>query len=171
MSFGRKGLEPGQSAPGAPRVTRPAADDEIARKREAFIAAERARRGETESGGVSDVAARYQSTGHTPFSQVRPERSVWMAYLLWFILGQISAHRFYLGAYRSAIAQTGLFFSWVVLALAAPTRSHDTLGPVLAVLMIGWIIWVVGDVFLIRGLHRKLCRQPGEAAAAAAAFA
>ena len=170
MSFGRKGLGPGETAPSAPRATRPAADDDIARKREAFLAAERARRAEVE-GGLSDLAVRYQGTGHTPFSQVRPERPRFMAYLLWFVLGQISAHRFYLGAYRSAMAQVGLFFSWVILALAAPKSSHDTLGPVLAVLVIGWILWIIGDVFLIRGLHRKLCRQPGEAAAAAAAFA
>jgi TM2 domain-containing membrane protein YozV len=170
MSFGRKGLGPGESAPSPLRTTRPAADDDIARKREAFLAAERARRAESE-GGVSDLAARYPNSSHTPFSQVRPQRHLYMAYLLWFVLGQISAHRFYLGAYHSAIAQVGLFFAWVALALAAPERSQDTIGPVLMVLMIGWILWIVADVFLIRGLHRKLCRQPGEAAAAAAAFA
>jgi hypothetical protein len=168
MSFGRKGLGPGQSAPSPSRVNGSAVVDEIARKREAFIAAERARREEIESGEVSYVAAHYPGSGYTPLSQIRPERSLFMAYLLWFILGQISAHRFYLGAYRSAIAQVALFFSWVVVALAAPARSYDTLGPFLAVLMIGWILWIVGDVFLIRGLHRKLCRQPGDAAAAAA---
>jgi hypothetical protein len=170
MSFGRKGLSPGEAVPSLPRTTRPAVDDDIARKREAFLAAERARRVEVE-GGISDVAARYSASAHSPFSQVRPERSLFMAYLLWFVLGQISAHRFYLGAYRSAIAQVGLFFGWITLAISAPERSYDTLGPVLAVLAIGWCLWVIGDVFFIRGLHRKLCRQPGEADAAAAAFA
>lgn len=163
MSFGRKGLGPGQSAPSAPRPTRPA-DDEIARKREAFIAAERARRGETESGGVTEVAERYRSTGHTPFSQVRPERSLFMAYLLWFILGQISAHRFYLGAYQSACIQAACY----VLALVFLASGAFVPGAVLGVV---WALWIIADVFLIRGLHRKLCRQPGEAAAEAAAFA
>lgn len=167
MSFGRKGLGPGQSAPSPSRTTRPAADDDIARKREAFIASERARRAEEGGGGISEIAAHYGGSARFPLTRVRPERSLFMAYLLWFILGQISAHRFYLGAYRSAIAQVALFFFWVALALAAPERSYNTLGPVLAVLVIGWILWIVGDVFLIRGIHRKLCRQPSEAAAAA----
>ncbi len=166
MTFGRKGLGPGDPARGgldALRNTGPhAADDEITRKREAFIAAERARQAE-QAGGISEFASTY--------SPPRPERSLLMAYLLWFILGQVSAHRFYLGAYRSAVMQVGLFFFWVALAITAPQASYNTLGPLLAVLVIGWALWILGDVFLIRGLHRKLCRRPGEAAAAAAAFA
>lgn len=166
MSFGRKGLGPGESARGALRPTRPAADDDIARKREAFLAAERARRVDAE-GGVSDLAARYRSSGHTAFSQVRPERPLYMAYLLWFVLGQISAHRFYLGAYRSALVQVGLFAFWVSSAFVFAGK-FDTVGPIVAVALIAWAAWVIGDVFFIHRIHRKLCRQPGEAAAAAA---
>jgi hypothetical protein len=166
MTFGRKGLGPGDPAPGginALRNTRPRpADDEIARKREAFLAAERGRRAE-QVGGFSDHPSTYASP--------RPERSLLMAYLLWFILGQVSAHRFYLGAYRSAVMQVGLFFFWVALAMTAPEGSYNTLGPLLAVLVIGWVLWIVGDVFFIRGIHRKLCRRPGEAVAEAAVFA
>ena len=147
MSFGRKGLGPGESAPGALRPTRPAADDDIARKREAFLAAERARRVDAE-GGVSDLAARYQSSGHTAFSQT-------------------SAHRFYLGAYRSALVQVGLFAFWVSSAFVFAGK-FDTVGPIVAVALIAWAAWVIGDVFFIHRIHRKLCRQPGEAAAAAA---
>ena len=72
MSFGRKGLGPGDPGPVPSRNTRPAADDDIARKREAFLAAERARRAEQGS-GISDLASAYQSP--------RPERSLFIAYL------------------------------------------------------------------------------------------
>ena len=166
MSFGRKGLGPGNSVAGQPRATRPAADDDIARKREAFLAAERARRAEEHGdGGISGVAGHYRSP------DIKRERNLWMAYLLWFILGQISAHRFYLGAYRSAMAQVGLFAVAVIIAISRASSGNYAVGAIMAIAMIGWAVWILGDVFFIHRIHRKLCRKPGEAAAAAAVFA
>jgi hypothetical protein len=170
--FGRKGLEqyasqgsaPPQGLTGldalrntarGPYLTQPQAG-EVTRKVDVFLAAERAQRSQE---GVSDAAGGSRGTD-------RPERSVMMAYLLWFILGQVSAHRFYLGAYRSACAQVGLFAFWLFVALGTPQVSYDTVGPVLAIAMIVWMLWVLGDVFFIHRIHRKLCRKPGEAAAA-----
>jgi hypothetical protein len=133
---------------------------EISRKLDAFRASERARSVDGADGaGVSHAASSDRDTA-------KPERSLMMAYLLWFILGQVSAHRFYLGAYRSAIAQVGLFAVALLIALNGLGSSNYGLGVVMAIAMIGWAIWVLGDVFFIHRLHRKLCRKPGDAAAA-----
>ncbi len=168
--FGRKGLE-GQPSPGfaqhpaqggldglrntarGPFQTQPR-DGDMSRKLDAFVAAERAQRSQ---GGISEAAASYRNTD-------RPERSLMMAYLLWFILAQVSAHRFYLGAYRSAFAQVGLFAFWLLLALGTPSGAYNVMGPILAIAVIGWALWVLGDVFFIHRIHRNLCRKPGEVA-------
>ena len=120
---------------------------------EAFLAAERARNAEL-GGGLSAAAERFAGSG------AKPERSLMMAYLLWFILGQVSAHRFYLGAYRSAMAQVGLFAFVLICAVG------NAVGPLVAVALVAWALWVLGDVFFIHKLHRALCRKPGQAAAA-----
>ena len=132
---------------------------------DAFIAAERARnaeqprssRGSAEA-GISDLAANFRGTA------APPTRSLWMAYLLWFLFGQVSAHRFYLGAYRSAIAQVGLFVAVIVLALGASKESYRTIGPVMGLFIVAWALWVLGDVFFIHRIHRNLCRRPAELA-------
>src|SRR6478735_7135477 len=105
---------------------------DIPRKVDAFRAAERTQRSES---GISDVAAGYRNT-------VRPKRSLFLAYLLWFIGGQVSAHRFYLGAYRSAFAQFGLLVFPLALALATPEGSFNAVGPILAISLIAWGLWV-----------------------------
>jgi hypothetical protein len=172
--FGRKGLDQQVDlAPSAPRAAeglrngnrppfRPQPSGAMTSSRvDAFIAAERARGvREPEQAGVSDVAASYRGTA------APPQRQLWMAYLLWFFFGQLSAHRFYLGAYQSAMVQVGLFVTVVVLALSAPGGSISTMGPVMGLLIIAWALWVLGDVFVIHRIHRKLCRRPGELASA-----
>jgi hypothetical protein len=40
------------------------------------------------------------------------------------------------------------------------------MGPVMGLLIIAWALWVLGDVFVIHRIHRKLCRRPGELASA-----
>jgi len=179
--FGRKGLDQQvDMAPSAPSALaglrngagRPAFGAQSSgaapsSRIDAFIAAERARNAEESrstrgsgEAGISEAAANYKSMA-TP-----PTRSLWMAYLLWFLFGQLSAHRFYLGAYQSAMVQVGLFVTVLFLALSAPGGSISTLGPVMLVLIVVWALWVVGDVFVIHRIHRKLCRQPGEFASA-----
>lgn len=181
--FGRKGLEghqPPQStslaaqsglaglrnAAGGSLQAQPANNPTVSSRVEAFLASERQRAREASAGAsgrsegdVSPFTAGYPDSA-------RPERSLGMAYLLWFILGQVSAHRFYLGAYRSAVAQVGLFAFWLGLALSTPEGAQNTVGPILAVAVIGWALWLLADVFFIRGIHRRLCRQRGDAAAA-----
>lgn len=66
-------------------------------------------------------------------------KSTGIAYLLWFFLGGLGVHRFYLGRNGSAIIQLLLgLFGWL---------------PIFA----GWVVlgvWVLIDAFLIPGIAR-----------------
>lgn len=131
--------------PGNPPVVLDPEAQQLAAKREAFLAAERARRGAEPAGDHGDLLP---PSARPP--RPRPERSLFMAYVWWFILAQISAHRFYLGANKSAIAQVCTFLCWLLLVLAGPPATFVGF----AVMAI-WIIWIFADAFLIPGLHRK----------------
>ena len=157
--FGRKGLAAGAayapgigSTMGGMAVYSPAAaqadieDPDLARKREAFLASERARRSDP-IGAVSDVASNFS------YSRDKPTRSLMMAYFLWFFCCAISAHRVYLGAYQSALAQAGLWIGGVILLLSGVTAVGG-------LMMLGGGIWMLADVFLIPGIHRKYCASP-----------
>jgi hypothetical protein len=163
MTFGRKGLGPGDPAPGgieALRNTRPRPDDELARKREAFLAAERERRLQSAEDGLSGAEPGYEGRA------IRPERSLAMAYVLWFLFGQFSVHRFYLGRLQSAMIQFGLAaFSWMLI-LGGIGGGSGNLGLTGLAVLVVWGLWVLGDVFFIHAIHRKHCRQPGELASA-----
>ncbi len=167
-SFGRKGLRPDMAPPARPKPFGRAQDslssssveldqDEMAALRNAFIASERARQAQpaqrAETGGSAGGAglgiSAPQAAAHIPRS--RPERSMALAYVLWFFLGQLSAHRFYLGAGRSALIQLGLFFCSLLIFFLVPVLG--------AVGLIAWALWLLGDVFLISGLHRRYSQE------------
>jgi hypothetical protein len=165
MSFGRKGLPPGENAGGglrnggpAARISRPAAqpgaDDDLTRKREAFLAAERARKGKTNEAGLSEYAQSYTA-------MARPKRSLVMAYVLWWTCGGVSAHRFYLGALQSAFIQLGTMLLAIMLVLSADSAGAG-MGLIGVAIMFGWGIWVIGDVLFIHKIHRKHCRQANQ---------
>ena len=122
-TFGRKGCEDGSAAPRRDAIVpeerargfgqaQPAIDDdEMARRREAFIAEERARKArlaENPQAEGSDPAA-HRST------HVR-EKSMGVAFALWFGLGAVGAHRFYLGFPVSGTVQASLWIvSWMMV--------------------------------------------------------
>lgn len=72
-------------------------------------------------------------------------KSVFIAYLLWFFLGTLGAHRFYLKAHL-AVAMLGI---WVLSALTA-------------LILIGYVgfgvlgIWWLIDAFLIPGMLERV---------------
>lgn len=219
MSFGRKGLAPGQTAPAATggfgrggtqaaQSAPPVAEiDDIAAKREAFIASERARRtdeigegslpspealaglhnssrpaarrAERIGGGpVGETglpvhqeeqiraAARGMSGGYAPpparrtggYSGRAPNgekflfgdpagRSLGIAYLIWFVIGQTGMHRVYCGSKDTAIIQVGLLVgSFVTLFVFAPIG---------AIGFVAWICWIIGDLFMMPGMLRR----------------
>ena len=131
-TFGRKGAAPDTG-------------DTLAARRAAFIAEERARAGNT---------AAAPAPGAPPdlgFSTARPiyfrEKSMGMAYLLWFLLGGIAVHRFYLGFTASAVIQL----------MMAPLGYAMLIGKSpLGLLILGaaWL-WILGDAFVIPSMVRK----------------
>lgn len=74
-------------------------------------------------------------------------RSIGLAYVLWFILGQLSLHRFYCGQKDSAFMQLGLVFGSLVVMFIFPIFGFVGFGV--------WICWLFGDLFMIPGMLRK----------------
>ena len=240
MSFGRKGLAPGEATPApgggfgragvsgaAAPSAQPASQDDMAAKREAFIASERARAAGVPPAPKEDVphdplinlrnrptaepsylqgapraaqplgqgvstgsnmgpgyaggamrgsgqmsaqqeeeirqAARSMAAGGRSYSggSIEPRgsartsyffgdpagRNLGIAYLLWFVLGQFSLHRFYCGQKDSAIIQMALWMvSIVMLLIFLPL---GVLG------FVTWVCWIIGDLFMIPGMLRK----------------
>ncbi|WP_342071324.1 TM2 domain-containing protein [Yoonia algicola] len=70
------------------------------------------------------------------------KKSTGVAYLLWFFLGGLGAHRFYLGKTGSAIAI-------LVLIIGGALLSAILIG--IPMLIIGGI-WLIVDIFLIPGM-------------------
>jgi TM2 domain-containing membrane protein YozV len=122
-TFGRKGAGP---------------DADMAARRAAFLAEERARPHQ-----------------HAPDEEIagaaRPvfvrEKSLGTAYLLWFFLGGLSAHRFYLGFPASGAIQMGL----VMLGYGL-TFSKSPAG---LIFLLGWSLWLLADAILIIAMHKK----------------
>lgn len=161
MSFGRKGATggaaaiPARPAFGAARPQAPVEDvvDPYAAQRAAFLASERVRK--AESGPSQTPHAHDVSPSYAPSSPVYiREKSMGMAYLLWFILGQLSAHRFYAGATSSAVIQASMFVVGWMLVLSG------ILGAFFVVVAGG--IWVLADAFMIPGLIREANRKARE---------
>ncbi len=147
-TFGRKGMA--AAAPVGRRAqyfTPPpaAVEGEFDRRREAFIAAERARVGEAAEADPMASAARAKEKGLPVFAG---QKSAKVAYSLWFFLGMISAHRFYLGRPITGVAQTCLWYGGLMFWMA----GHElALFP-----MVAGVSWLVADLLLIPGMARAV---------------
>jgi TM2 domain-containing membrane protein YozV len=74
------------------------------------------------------------------------KKSVGVAYVLWLFFGCFGGHRFYAGKTGSAIAQVLLvLIGWLTLVIGVG-----------ALLLVGLIVWVFVDAFLIPGWIRNL---------------
>ena len=93
-------------------------------------------------------------------SKPKSDRSMVVAYVLWWFGALLAAHRFYLGAHRTALAQLGLFWGGLAIAALMSKKSTIWIGglavPPLGIMMIIiCIFWVIIDVLLIPGLMRR----------------
>ena len=166
MSFGKKGVVPGQN--GAMRPTaqaagarpaapiRPAAPDPYAAQREAFLAAERARRA-----SAPDEREREQVSLPYPSPQPRAggwgmfgdpaKRSLILAYVYWHFCSPLGLHRMYCGAKDTAYCQMALFFGGLVLLAFWPPLGIAS--------MVAWLLWILADLVLMPGLMRRFKAQ------------
>jgi TM2 domain-containing membrane protein YozV len=145
-TFGRKGAA--AAAPVGRRAQfiappAPGPDDEMAQRREAFVAAERARSGPARKADPMASAERAKKEGLPTFPG---RKTLAVAYSFWFMLWAISAHRFYLGRWISGIVQTALWYVSLMFWMA----GHD-----LAVYpLVTGLTWIGIDLFLIPGMLR-----------------
>ena len=126
-TFGRKGAAP---------------DADLAARRAAFLAAERARAQQA----PQPASATEDSFGRpAPIERPYvPRKTNGTAYLLWFFLGGVSAHRFYLGYRISAIIQ--MLLTPIGYAMMM-TKSPGGLAIVPAA-----GLWILLDAVLIPGM-------------------
>lgn len=140
-------------------------DAEMARRRAEFVAAERARAADGDPGlghmspaSVPPIGGAAGTGNGTSRLVVIAEKSVATAYILWFFLGVFSVHRFYLGHSTSGAMQFGLWLVGWGLVLGA------SFGGIF--LLIVWMVWLLGDAFLIPGMARASNEQARRAATA-----
>ena len=138
--FGRKGMSD---------------DVEMVRRREAFIAAERARQANSPASEASvDPSPRFGfASAPVAVGSGQPPKSVGVAYLLWFLFGAVSAHRHYLGHHNSALAQCGLWLGGWLFVLSGNLYFIG------ALLLAG--LWVLADAFIIPSMCREANARAG----------
>ena len=123
-------------------------DDDIEARRAAFVAEERARAATAKAApfaGATESALR-AFKAEVEFAALPADRSLKIAYLLWFVLGLAGGHRFYLRRPLTGAIQALLFLGCVGAVLAQYY-------PAFAGLALSWL-WMLADGFLIRRLHR-----------------
>jgi TM2 domain-containing membrane protein YozV len=129
-TFGRKGAGP---------------DPDMAARRAAFLAAERARAAAApaDAGREPGVEAGF---GRPPVAEPRyvSRKTNGTAYLLWFFLGGVSAHRFYLGYRITAVIQM------ILTPLGYAMMMTKSPGGMIAVPAAA--LWILLDAVLIPGM-------------------
>jgi len=158
-SFGRKGQ--GSDEPERRPISFGKAGDangmpsDMDRRREEFIAAERARR-------------QQESPYDPPIDQDSPpsrpvaDKSVSTAYILWFVTGAFAGHHFYLGSAPLGFAQISLRLVGIMMFL-----SGDGFG---LYLLAAAFLWLLVDAALLPDMTRK-ANARAKAIASGRAFA
>jgi TM2 domain-containing membrane protein YozV len=131
-----------------------AVDSDMAARRAAFIASERARAQRQPEEPSRQSHGPLRASGRSGKPVAAGERSLLIAYLLWFFLGGCSAHRFYLGYTQSAIAQMTICLGGLGFLLVGTfTLSIGMMLFGYGGMMIGGF-WILADIALIPGLVR-----------------
>ena len=142
-TFGRKGLTE---------------SDDLARRKAAFIAAERARAGQPEPSALPDEWSEHSPAPAGPIDP-KHRKSLVRAYMSWLLGGSFSSHRFYLGAYQSAVAQASLcVFGWLMVFFG-DNAGADFL-PTLGTYAAGaGSVWVLLDGIMLPSLRDKMAER------------
>lgn len=163
-TFGRKGVTSGAAAaPARPAfgaaqraptdAVQTQVEDPYAAQRAAFLAAERSR--QAEGGNAEPMRSPDRPLSNTAATPVFiREKSMGVAYLLWFFFCQLGVHRFYVGATSSAVIQASLFVVGWMMVLSGISAAF------LAVVV--GAIWALADAFMIPGLIREANRKVHE---------
>jgi len=145
--FGRRGTAGGIGPGGGarPQFGRPVdmEADAIAARRAAFLAEERTRAAHSESGGGRPGAPYRSGTGGPAIG----EKKLSTAYALWFFLGGLAVHRFYLGCPISGAIQAGLAPIGYALLVSGSLIGF------LFLFMGG--LWILADGFIVPSLYRE----------------
>jgi TM2 domain len=162
--FGRKGFN--NSAAPQPQIASLAQHrvepiDEMAIKRAAFIAAERSRRDTAVpfSAQQQERPSQYDDAALRQYSELTKaplkQKSMFLAYILWYFGGIVSAHRFYLGATDSAFKQCGGVVGGAIVLGMGVSMHVSAISTIGAVTLIGAVMWCLLDLFFIPSLCRK----------------
>lgn len=82
--------------------------------------------------------------------------SMLVAYLLWFFLGALGAHRFYLRAYVSGAVQAVLFVVGLAIILVLMGQDRQTAGVLIGTVPLTLLgLWWVVDAFLTNDMVKK----------------
>jgi TM2 domain-containing membrane protein YozV len=94
----------------------------------------------------------------------RAERTLLLAYVLWFFTGGFGGHRHYLGRHGSAWAQMGVYWVGVAICISAIFGMNALMLGVGIVIAGGAGWWMIIDAFLIPRMVRDYNQQPTAAA-------
>lgn len=139
-------------------------DGDLAAKRAAFIAAERARAAEQRDAPDegSRPASRYAGRARVSSAVVAAkapvygdEKTLFAAYINWFLFGCLGAHRFYLGYTTSGAVQAMMSVgAALVLFMAASDQSLVQAG--LGLFLLGTLsLWLLADLVLIPSMCER----------------
>ena len=106
------------------------------------------------SGGQVPHAPAATPVSHVPLaaSPALSDKTILPGFLLGFFFGVFGAHRFYVGKFKTAVAQLALVLMWIpmiVAIVADDGRNEPFLGLTLAALILGSLVWATIDCILI----------------------
>src|SRR6187551_3625490 len=97
-----------------------------------------------------------QSGGYRDMSVPRPGKNLFLAYILWFLLGFLGAHRYYVGQYLK-----GLLFlvgTIAATALSVPNIPATRIAGAIIVVVL-FVFWII-DAFKLRKLVEAVGLSP-----------
>lgn len=108
---------------------------------------------------VPPTAGEFHRSQPQVTSYQRPRKQMWVAYLLWFLLGGFGAHRFYLNRGASAIFMILLYIGGIVVAIVGLGQGSQSSMILGAMLVCAAATWLLIDLFTIPGMVESCNNQ------------